>query len=150
MRNLESIQAVARKIGKQVLAVDARTAKEIDSAFLMMTQQNIDAVVVLTDAFFIDQRRQIAGLAARNRLPSISAFREYPEVGGLMSYGPSFRDSYRRAATYVDKILRGTKPGELPIEQPTIFELIINGTTAKALGLTIPRSLLIRADKVIE
>ena len=150
VRNLESIQAAAQQIGKVILAVEARTAKEIESAFLMMTQQNTDAVIVLTDAFLVDQRRQIAELATRNRLPSISSFREYTEAGGLMSYGPNFRDNFRRAATYVDKILKGAKPADLPVEQPTKFELVINMKTAKALGLTIPQSILVRADSVIE
>jgi putative ABC transport system substrate-binding protein len=105
----------------------------------------------LTHFFYSnDARRQIAELAAKNRLPSISTRREYAEAGYLMSYGPNSADSFRRAATYVDKIFKGAKPGDLPVEQPTTFELFINGKTAKALGLKIPQSLLISADKVIE
>ena len=100
--------------------------------------------------FFVQQRRQIADLAAKNRMPSISTFSEYVQDGGLISYGPNLADQYRRAATYVDKILKGAKPGDLPVEQPTKFELFINRKTAKALGLTIPQTLLISADKVIE
>ncbi|HEV8518486.1 MAG TPA: ABC transporter substrate binding protein, partial [Burkholderiales bacterium] len=96
------------------------------------------------------QVRQIAELAAKNRLSSIAQIREYVDAGGLMSYGPSITDSYRRAAAYVDKIFKGAKPGDLPVEQPTKFELFINRKTAKALGLTVPQSLLISADKVIE
>jgi putative ABC transport system substrate-binding protein len=105
---------------------------------------------VVRDALFNQQVRQIAELAAKNRLSSIAQIREYVDAGGLMSYGPSITDSYRRAATYVDKIFKGAKPGDLPVEQPTKFELFINRKTAKALGLTVPQSLLISADKVIE
>jgi len=105
---------------------------------------------VVRDALFNQQVRQIAELAAKNRLSSIAQIREYVDAGGLMSYGPSITDSYRRAATYVDKIFKGAKPGDLPVEQPTKFELLINRKTAKALGLTVPQSLLISADKVIE
>jgi len=105
---------------------------------------------VVRDALFNQQVRQIAELAAKNRLSSIAQIREYVDAGGLMSYGPSITDSYRRAATYVDKIFKGAKPGDLPVEQPTKFELFINRKTAKELGLTIPQSLLISADKVIE
>jgi len=105
---------------------------------------------VLVDAVFIQQRHQIAELAANHRLPSISSFQEYVEAGGLMSYGTNIAERYRRSATYVDKILKGTKPGDLPVEQPTKFELVINMNTARALGLTIPQSLLLRADEVIQ
>jgi ABC-type uncharacterized transport system substrate-binding protein len=102
------------------------------------------------DALFTQQLRQIVELTAKYRLPSISGNREYIDAGSLISYGPSFAEMYRRAATYVDKILKGAKPADLPVEQPTKFELFINGKTAKALGLKIPQSLLIMADKVIE
>jgi putative ABC transport system substrate-binding protein len=115
-----------------------------------MSRDKAGAVIVMNDTFFIQQRRQIAELAAKNRLPSIAAIREYAEAGGLMSYGSNISDNWRRVATYVDKILRGAKPADLPVEQPTKFELFINSKTAKALGLTIPQSLLISADKVIE
>jgi putative ABC transport system substrate-binding protein len=107
-------------------------------------------LIVARDAFFNQQVRQIAELAAKNRLPTICGIREYVEAGGLMSYGQDQADSNRRAATYVDKIFKGAKPSDLPVEQPTKFELFINRKTAKALGLTIPQSLLISADKVIE
>jgi len=112
--------------------------------------QNPDEPTFLSFAFFIEQRRQITELAARSRLPSIFAFREDVEAGGLMSYGQNLADHYRRAATYVDKILKGAKPGELPFEQPMRIHLAINRKTAKALGLTIPQELLIRADEVFE
>jgi putative ABC transport system substrate-binding protein len=101
-------------------------------------------------AMFVQQRRRLVELAAKSRLPAVYGSRESVDAGGLMSYGPNFADSFRRAATYVDKILKGAKPGDLPIEQPTKYELVINLKTAKALGLTIPPSLLARADHVIE
>jgi putative ABC transport system substrate-binding protein len=107
-------------------------------------------LIVTGDGFFNVRLRQIAGLAAKNRLPSIARVPTYADAGGLMSYGPNIGDMFRRAATYVDKILKWAKPADLPVEQPIKFELIINGKTAKALGLTIPQSLLISADKVIE
>lgn len=115
-----------------------------------MAEEKAGAVIVLRDAFFIQQMRKIAELAATNRLPSIAGDPEYAEAGGLMSFGSNDTYNFRRAATYVDKILKGAKPGDLPVEQPTKFELIINGRTAKALGLKIPQALLISADKVIK
>jgi putative ABC transport system substrate-binding protein len=130
--------------------LEARTAQEIESGFSTVTQQTAGAVLVALDAFFVQQGRQIAELALKYRMPSVFAVREHVETGGLMSYGPNLSDNYRRAATYVDKILKGAKPGNLPIEQPTKFELIINLKTAKALGITIPQSVLLRADEVIQ
>jgi putative ABC transport system substrate-binding protein len=147
---LKTVQTAAQKSGVKILPVQARSPQEIESAFSTMTKHNAEAVIVANDAFLNQQRRQIAELAAKNRLASVAAVREYVEAGGLMSYGPNFVESYRRAATYVDKIFKGAKPGDLPVEQPTKFELVINHKTAKALGLTIPQSLLISADKVIE
>ena len=147
---LKNVQAAAQKVGVKILPVEARAPQEIENAFSIMAQKKAGAVIVVRDAVFNQQARQIAELTAKNRLPSIWANREYAEAGGLMSYGPSFTDQYRRAAIYVDKILKGAKPADLPVEQPTKFELLINGKTAKALGLKIPQSLLIMADKVIE
>ena len=147
---LKNIQAAAQKVGVKVLPVQARTPQEIENAFSTMTRENAGAVIVAADALFIQQVRQIAELTAKNRLPAISVNREFAEAGGLMTYGPNPTDQFRRAATYVDKIFKGAKPADLPVEQPTIFELFINGKTAKALGLKIPQSLLISADKVIE
>jgi ABC-type uncharacterized transport system substrate-binding protein len=115
-----------------------------------MTQARAEAVIVASDPLFVQHYRKIAELAAKHRFPSSSFIREYVEVGGLMSYGPNLSEQFRRAATYVDKIFKGAKPGDLPVEQITTFELSINGRTAKALGLTIPQSLLLRADRVIE
>jgi len=147
---LKSVQSAAQRAGMTILPEEARAPEEIDSAFSRMARQNAGAVYVVQDSLFTQQRRQIVELEAKHRLPSITAPREHPEAGGLMSYGPNYADNYRRAATYVDKIFKGAKPADLPVEQPTKFELIINGKTAKALGLTIPQSLLISADKVIE
>jgi putative ABC transport system substrate-binding protein len=146
---VKTIQTAAQTSGVRILSLQARSAQEVESAFSTMKRENAGAVIVVNDPFFNQQRRQIIDLAAKNRLSSVSAVKEYAEAGGLMSYGPNFADMYRRAATYVDKIIKGAKPANLPVEQPTKFELFINGKTAKALGLTIPQSLLIMADKVI-
>jgi putative ABC transport system substrate-binding protein len=147
---LKNVQAAAQKAHVKVLPVEARTLQEIETAFSVMTKENAGAIIVGLDPFFNQQVRQIAELAAKHRLPSISAYAVYAEGGGLMSYGSSLTDNFRRAATYVDKILKGANPGDLPVEQPTKFELFINRKTAKALGLTIPQSLLISTGKVIE
>jgi putative ABC transport system substrate-binding protein len=146
----KSVQAAALKVGIKLVPLEARTPQEIDNAFALMAREKVGAVIVASDSFFVQQLRQIAGLLAKYRLPSISARREYAEAGFLISYGQNSSINFRRAATYVDKILKGAKPGDIPVEQPTIFELFINGKTAKALGLKIPHSLLIMADKVIE
>jgi len=115
-----------------------------------MAQEKAGAVIVVADAVFNTQVSQIADLAAKNRLPSIYAIREYAEAGGLMSYGNSLGEDYRRAATYVDKIFKGAKPGDIPVEQPTTLELVINMKTAKALGIKIPQSILLQATKAID
>jgi putative tryptophan/tyrosine transport system substrate-binding protein len=147
---LRSIQSAALKTSANILPLEARTAPEIENAFSAMTQGKAGAVIVARDGFFLQQARQISELALKNRLPSISEQSEHAEAGGLMSYGANQREQFRRAATYVDKILKGAKPADLPVEQPAKFELVINRKTAKALGLTIPQPLLISADKVIE
>ena len=147
---LRYVEAAAQRVGVTVLPVDARTAQEIEKAFPTMTQGNARAVIVATDGLFIQQYRHIAELAAKNRLPSASSIREYVEAGGLMSYGPNLAEQLRRSAAYVDKIFKGSKPGDLPVEQSATFEFLINNKTAKALGLTIPQSVLLRADRVIE
>jgi len=147
---LKIIQAAALKTGMQVLPVDAPTPDGIGRGFASMSRERAQAVIILGDSFFDQQERQITALALKHRLPSIFVVRDFAEAGGLMSYGQNQADNFRRAATYVDKILKGAKPGDLPIEQPTKFELVINMKTARALGITIPQSILVRADKVIE
>jgi putative ABC transport system substrate-binding protein len=147
---LREAEAAARALGVQLQTLEARGPQEIDSAFAAMTREQAGALVVLTDSIFTNQARQIAELAAKRRLPAMYGLREHGEAGGLMVYGPHPLDLERRAATFVDKILKGAKPADLPIEQPSKFELVINLKTAKALGLTIPQSLLLRADDVIQ
>jgi ABC-type uncharacterized transport system substrate-binding protein len=147
---LRAAEAVARALRVRLQTLEARVPQEIDSAFAAMTREKVGALVVLVDAIFTNEVAQIAELAAKSRLPSIYGQREYTEAGGLMVYSSDPLDLERRAATFVDKILKGAKPADLPIEQPSKFELIINLKTAKALGLTIPPSLLQRADQVIE
>ena len=133
-----------------VITFEASTPAEIESAFARMAREHADAVFVSNSSLLFSQRRQIAGLALSHRIASIAVQREYPESGCLMNYGQNIADNFRGAATYVDKILKGAKPGDLPIEQPTRFELVINLKTAKALGLAIPTSLRRGADEVIE
>ena len=134
----------------QLQFLEARGPNEFDGAFAAMARERVGALLVLSDAVLNSHRTRLADLAAKSRLPAAFGVRESVEAGGLMSYGPSFLDLFRRAATYVDKILKGARPGDLPVEQPTKFELVINLKTAKVLGLTIPPSLLQRADQVIE
>ncbi len=150
IQGLEAVQAAAPKLGVNILRADARTPQEIVDVFSLMTKHKTQAIVVAMNSLFLRQLRQIAELAAKNGLPSIQPTGAYAEAGGLIGYGTSVSDQFRRAATYVDKILKGAKPADLPVEQPTKFELIINAKTAKALGLKIPQSLLVMADKVIE
>lgn len=147
---IRNIQAAARSLGLQLQLVEARGPGDFDGAFAAMARERAGAVFVVTDPAFVAHRAWVADLAARYRLPSIFTQREDAAAGGLMSYGPRLSDLYRRAATYVDKILKGTRPADLPVEEPTNFELVINLRTARALGLTIPQSLLHRADQVIE
>ena len=147
---IRELDVAARPLGVQLQLLEARGANEFDGAFAAMAAESVGALLVLSDAMLNSHRTRLADLAARSRLPAAYGVRESVEAGGLMSYGPSFLDSFRRAATYVDKILKGAKPAELPVEQPTKFELVINMKTAKALGLTIPQSVLLRADEVIQ
>lgn len=150
IKNLASIQVAGQKLGITILPAEAKTPQEIDNAFSLMRKQNAAAVLVLLQPLFQQQKNQIAELATKHRLPSMTADQMYAEAGCLMSYGPSLAYNFRRVATYVDKIFKGAEPADLPVEQPTKLELVINRKTAKALGLTIPQSLLITADKVIE
>jgi putative ABC transport system substrate-binding protein len=147
---IRNVKDAARSLGVQLQLLEARGPEEFDGAFAAMAKERVGALLVVQDPAFIPYRARLVDLAAKNRLPSIFTQREDAEAGGLMSYGPSLSDLYRRAGTYVDKILKGAKPGDLAVEQPTKFELVINLKTAKALSLTIPPSLLQRADQVIE
>ena len=147
---MREAEAAARALGVRLQLLGAKGPSEIDSAFAAMTREGAGAFVVLTDSIFTNEARQIAELAAKRRLPAVYPLREHAEVGGLMVYGANPLDVERRAATFVGKILKGAKPADLPIEQPSRFELIINLKTAKALGLTIPQSLLRRADQIVE
>ncbi len=145
-----AVERVARKLGASFQSVKVRGRNELEAAFTAMRRERAEGVVVATDPLFLGPRNEVVLLAANNRLPAMYGLREFAEAGGLMSYGPNIAYQFRRAALYVDKILKGAKPGDLPVEQPTKFELVINLKTAKALGLTIPQSLLLRADEVIQ
>ena len=144
------LPSAAQKAGVTLLALDVPSLGELQHAFDTAVRERADALYVLGDVFTFVHRARIVALAAKHRLPAIYTSRGAVEAGGLMSYGPQLRDLFRRAATYVDKILKGAKPGDLPVEPPTTFELAINLKTAKALGLTVPSSLLRRADLVIQ
>ncbi len=143
-------EVAARSMKVQLHIVEARGPAEFEGAFAAMTKERASAILVLADTIFLFNGRQLADLAARNRLPAMYGLREHVEAGGLMAYAPNVAELSRRASIYVGKILKGAKPGDLPVEQPTKFELVINLKTAKALGLTIPPSVLGRADEVIQ
>jgi putative ABC transport system substrate-binding protein len=142
-------EIAAGALGMTPRSLEVRSPNDIEAVLAPATRQRIDALIVLGDALTVFSRRRISELAAKNGLPAMYAFREFVEAGGLMSYGPSNPAMYRHAADYVDKILKGAKPADLPVEQPTKFELVINLKTANALGVTIPPSLLGRADEII-
>jgi ABC-type uncharacterized transport system substrate-binding protein len=146
----KEVEVAARALGVRLEFVEARRPEDFDRAFSDMTRARAGALTVSGGSMFFSERRRLVDLAAKNRVPAVYQWREAVDAGGLMAYGPSVPDLFRRAATYVDKILKGAKPGDLPVEQPTKFELVIKLKTAKALGLTIPPSLLQRADQVIE
>jgi putative ABC transport system substrate-binding protein len=147
---LSQTETAARTLGVQLQLVAVRSPAEIDRAFSTMARQRPDAFVMFPSVMFFIERRRVIDLADKHRLPSIYVAREFVEPGGLISYGASIADLFRRTATYVDKILKGARPADLPVEQPTKFELVINLKTAKALGLTLPPSLLQRADEIIQ
>jgi ABC-type uncharacterized transport system substrate-binding protein len=147
---VRELEAVAGPLGLTVQVVETRDAAGLEPAFATMGRQRAGALLVLPDAALFRERTQIVALAARSRLPGVYEAREFVEAGGLIAYGPRIDDNFRRAAVYVDKILKGAKPADLPVEQPTKFELVINLKTAKALGLTIPQSVLLRADEIIQ
>ncbi|MBI2154574.1 MAG: ABC transporter substrate-binding protein [Candidatus Rokubacteria bacterium] len=146
----KEIREAARVLGVTLQSVEIRGPDDFDSAFAAMTRKRAGGLITFSEPLLVLHGRRIADLAAQSRLPAIYAYRELAEAGGLISYGVHLPDFYRRAATHVHKILKGAKPADLPVEQPTKFELVINLKTAKTLGLTIPQSVLIRADKVIE
>jgi putative ABC transport system substrate-binding protein len=150
MRAVEAVKTAARSSGVHLQLLEVRGPSDFDGAFAAMTKQRVEALLVVADSMLALHRSRIADLAAKARLPSMHGLREEVEAGGLMSYGPNLLANNRRAAGFVDKILKGAKPADLPVEQPTAYELAINLKTAKALGLTIPQSLLLRADLVLE
>jgi putative ABC transport system substrate-binding protein len=146
---LKEIQAAAPALGVTLLPLEVKGTDDIDRAFTAVTKERPGALIVIGDPMIGSHQRRISELVVKNRLPAIYSSRLSMDGGGLMSYGTNFDDLYRRAATYVDKILKGTKPADLPVEQPTKFELVINLKAAKQIGLTIPPNVLARADKVI-
>jgi putative tryptophan/tyrosine transport system substrate-binding protein len=147
---LKAVEEAGRTLRVQVQAVGARTAAELEGAFTAMARARAQAVLVLGNPLFLGERQRVAELAIKRRLPTVFNLKDNVDAGGLMSYSPNYDDLYQRGAIYVDKILKGSKPADLPVEQATKFELVINLKTAKALGLTIPQSLLQRADEVIQ
>jgi len=149
-RMVKEMEEVSPRLGVQTLTFGLRNLDEVEGAIASATRQRAGALFVIEEASLLSQRARILALAAQRRLPVASQYRGFAEAGGLMSYGTDLPDLFRRTAAYVDRILRGAKPGDLPVQQPTKFELVINLKTAKALGLTIPPSLLARADQVIE
>ena len=147
---LKGADVAAQALGVRLQYLEARGPADFNRAFSEMTRARADALTVLTSSMLFGQRRRLVDLAAKNRLPAVYPWTEGVEAGGFMAYGPDLTDLFRRVAPYVDKILKGRQPGDLPVEQPTKFELVVNLRTAKALGLTIPPSLLGRADQIIE
>ncbi len=148
--SLRNAETAAGALGLKVQPVEVRRPEDLDKAFRSMTHARAGALVTVSSSMFRANRARIVELTARHRLPSVFPEKEYVEAGGLMAYGPDLKDSYRQAASHVDKILKGTKPGDLPFEQPTKFGLVVNLKTARTLGLKIPPPVLVRADQVIE
>jgi putative ABC transport system substrate-binding protein len=148
--DLKELQEVARQIGQRTLILNVSTANELAAAFETLVQQQAKALLVMTDVLFNSRRNELVALAARYAVPTVYFLREAVDAGGLMSYGASIPDLYRHIGVYAGRILKGDKPADLPVLQPTRVELVINLKTAKALGLTVPTALLVRADEVIE
>jgi putative ABC transport system substrate-binding protein len=144
------VRSAAAMLNRRLVEVTAASAAEIDAAFATLRERGVGAAIVLADPFFTSQREQIVALAARHSIPAMYQWRDFSTVGGLMSYGPSLIEAYRQAGVYVGRILKGEKPADLPVLQPTKFELVVNARTAKALGLPLTEALLSRADEVIE
>ena len=147
---LHHARLAAQRLNVSLSVGEARDAATLDDVLDKLAREHVDALAVVGDLFFVSQRRRIAQFALDHRLPSSYTYREHVEVGGLLAYAPDYRDLFRRSAIYVDKILKGAKPAELPIEQPTKFEFVINLKTAKALGLTIPQSVVVRANEILQ
>ena len=149
-RELSSSQAAARQLGIALQYLPVRSGKDVEAAFEAMTREGAEAITAFPDALIMLQRKAIADYSMRRRIPAVSGWADFARDGNLMTYGPNLSDSWRRVASYVDKILKGAKPSNLPVEQPTKFELVINMKTARAIGLTVPQSVLLRADQLIE
>ena len=147
---LQVVQAAANKLGRQIRVLNVSSEREIDPAFAELIQHHVDALLVVSDPFFFAVREKLVALAARNTVPMIAFIREFTAAGGLMSYGTRLSDAYHQMGVYSGRILKGDKPGDLPIVQPTRFELVINLKTAKALGISVPQTLQVAADEVIE
>ena len=147
---MKDVQEATREIGQRTLILTATTDTEVDTAFATLAQRRVGALMVCADPFFDVRRERIVALATRHRVPAIYHWREYVMIGGLLSYAASLTQSYREAGIYAGRILNGTKPADLPVMQPTRFELVINLNTAKTFGLEVPPTLLARADEVIE
>ena len=150
MRMIPPLEEAARSLGISITRLEVRRADDIEPAFALALRHRVETVMPVSSALFDAEKQRLVRLAAEHNLPTMYEHRAFPQVGGLMSYGPDIHEVFRRVAGYVDKVFKGARPGDLPVEQPTKFELVINLKTAKALGLTIPRSVLLRADQVIE
>jgi len=149
-QQLREVEATAKALGVKLQKLEARDSEEIVRAFTAITKEQTRALMVLADPVYTMHRKQIADLALKHRLPAVSGTTDYADAGLLMSYAASFPEMYHRAATYVDKVLKGTKPADIPVERPVKFEFVINLNTAKQIGVTVPQSVLFRADKVIK